>query len=90
MSPGDSSSDLSYFNTTSLVVPYSTQIVDEPGMDVNISLPEVGSSLSVTGGEVWEREGPLVVDTSNIITYVTAVNEDGVYYAGDSIFLQVF
>lgn len=89
VSPGDVTLDLSYSSITGLTVPDSTEVVDKSGANVNITLPEIGSSLSVTGGEEWEREGALIVDTSNVVLYVAVVNEDGVYYAGASIFLQV-
>lgn len=89
VSPGDASSDLSYTFTGALFLANSTEIVDESGEVANVTLPEVGSSLSVTGGDVWEAEGALVVDTSNVVMYVTALNENGVYYAGESIFIQV-
>lgn len=109
VSPGDYSSDLSYTDTgaLSLLVTVSandsesttstTEIVDESGNDVNVTLPAVGSELSVTGGEEWQRleaeegegGGALVVDTSNVVLYVTATNGDGVYYTGESIFVQV-
>lgn len=111
VSPGDSSSDLSYTGTGALVlvtnataasnstvttISETMEIVDEGGNAVNVTLPVVGSRLSVTGGDEWEEleeeeegGGALVVDTSNVVLYVTAVNGDGVYYAGESIFIQV-
>lgn len=89
VSPGDATLDLSYSDITGLTVLNSTEVVDESGANVNMTLPEVGSPLSVTGGDEWEREGALIVDTSNVVLYVVAVNEDGVYYAGASILLQV-
>ncbi|CAN0310202.1 unnamed protein product, partial [Ectocarpus sp. 13 AM-2016] len=36
-----------------------------------------------------EGGGALIVDTSNVVLYVTATNGDGVYYTGESIFVQV-
>lgn len=91
VSPGDASSDLSYTPTGALAMDNSTStaIVDETGAIVNVTLPVVGSALSVTGGDLWEEEGALVVDTSNLVMYVTSLNGDGVYYAGASIFIQV-
>lgn len=89
VSPGDASSDLSYTSTSALNLSSSTDIEDESGVTANITLPEVGSSISVTGGDVWEAEGALVVDTSSIALYVTALNENGIYYPGASIFIQV-
>lgn len=56
---------------------------------MNVTLPEVGSSYSVTNGEEWETNGALIVDTSNIVLYVTSSNEDGTFYAGESIFIEV-
>lgn len=103
VSPGDFSSDLSYTDTGALSLPaanessgsLATDIVDESGATVNVTLPAVGSEFSVTGGEEWEAleaeeagGGALVVDTSNVVLYVTALNGDGVYYAGESIFVQ--
>lgn len=89
VSPGDSTSDLSYTSTSALDLANSTEIEDESGDVVSVTLPEVGSALSVTGGDEWEAEGALVVDTSNVVLYVTSLNNDGVYYAGASIFIQV-
>lgn len=107
VSPGDYSSDLSYTDSGALSLlataandsesTTSTTVVDESGNDVNVTLPAVGSELSVTGGEEWQRleaeegqgGGALVVDTSNVVLYVTATNGDGVYYTGESIFVQV-
>lgn len=91
VSPGDASLDLSYTSTGALAMDNSTStdIADESGAVVNVTLPVVGSALSVTGGDVWEEEGALVVDTSNIVMYVTSLNDDGVYYAGASVFIQV-
>ncbi|CAN0497111.1 unnamed protein product, partial [Laminaria digitata] len=94
VSPGDSSSDLSYTSATALYLANSTVIVDESGDVANVTLPAVGSSLSVTATgeeeeEGEEEEGVLVVDTSNVVMYVAALNEDDVYYAGESIFIQV-
>lgn len=106
VSPGDYSSDLSYTDTGALSLvsgadssassaASATEIVDESGDPVSITLPPVGSELSVTGGEEWEAleaaeagAGALVVDTSNVVLYVTALNGDGIYYAGESIFIQ--
>lgn len=85
VSPGDVSSDLSYTSTTALNLANSTIIVDESGDVANVTLPVVGTALSVTGG----GGGTLVVDTSNVVMYVEALNEDDVYYAGESIFIQV-
>ena len=68
----------------------STEVVDENGETVaSVLLPEVGSALSVTGGEKWEVDGPLAVDTFNVILYVKSLSDDGVYYVGASIFIQV-
>lgn len=106
VSPGDYSSDLSYTDTGALSfvsdtnssatsVASTTEIVDESGNPANVTLPPVGSELSVTGGEEWEAlealeagSGALVVDTSNVVLYVTALNGDGIYYTGESIFIQ--
>ncbi len=103
VSPGDFSSDLSYTDTGALFLPaanessgsLATEIVDESGAAVDVALPVVGSEFSVTGGEEWEAleaeevgGGALVVDTLNAVLYVTALNGDGVYYAGESIFIQ--
>ena len=88
VSPGDYSADLSYTSTTALYLSNSTEIVDEAGDVANVTLPATGSSLSVTPGG-GGGEAALVVDTSNVVLYVTALNEDGVYYAGQSIFIQV-
>lgn len=84
-------------NASSTTTTTSTaEIVDESGNAVSVVLPPVGSDLSVTGGEEWEEleaaeegGGALVVDTANVVLYVTALNGDGVYYAGESIFIQV-
>lgn len=89
VSPGDATLDLSYSFSSALVVPNATEVVDESGAVANTTLPAVGSALSVTGGKVWQREGALAVDTSNVVLYVTSMTEDGVYYAGDSILLKV-
>lgn len=102
VSPGDYSSDLSYSDADALFIAgdandsSTTEIVDESGNAVSVELPPVGSDLSVTGGEEWEEleaaeegGGALVVDTANVVLYVTALNGDGVYYAGESIFVQV-
>lgn len=89
VSPGDYTLDLSYSSTTAFALSDSTEVVDASGVPANVTLPEVGSSLSVTGGEDWEEEGALVVDTSNVVLYVTSLNGDGTYYAGESVFLQV-
>ena len=86
VSPGDSSADLSYTSTTALHLSNSTEIVDEAGDVANVTLPAVESSLSVTEKE---RAAALVVDTSNVVLYVAPLNEDEVYYAGQSIFIQV-
>lgn len=74
----------------------TTEIVDESGNPASVTLPSVGSEFSVTGGEEWQAleaaqagSGALVVDTSNEVLYVTALNGDGIYYAGESIFIQV-
>ena len=76
-------------------VALTTEIVDEFGDPASVTLPAVGSVFSVTGGEEWQAleaalagSGALVVDTSNEVLYVTALNGDGVYYAGESIFIQ--
>lgn len=104
VSPGDYSSDLSYSDTEALSIAVdandsttsTAEIVDESGNDVSVVLPLVGSDLSVTGGEEWEEleaaeegGGALVVDTANVVLYVTALNGDGIYYTGESIFIQV-
>ena len=103
VSPGDYSTDLSYIDTGALSLvagnetsgSLPTEIVDESGAAVGVTLPVVGSEFSVTGGEEWEAleaeeagGGALVVDTLNVVLYVTALNGDGVYYAGESIFIQ--
>ena len=77
---------MSYTSTTALHLSNSTEIVDEAGDVANVTLPAVESSLSVTEKE---RAAALVVDTSNVVLYVAALNEDEVYYAGQSIFIQV-
>lgn len=76
-------------------VALTTEIVDEFGDPASVTLPAVGSVFSVTGGEEWQAleaalagSGALVVDTSNEVLYVTALNGDGVYYAGESILIQ--
>lgn len=104
VSPGDYSSDLSYSDTGALSIDIDAndsststmEIVDESGNAVSLVLPLVGSELSVTGGEEWqeleaaeEGGGALVVDTVNAVQYVTALNGDGIYYTGESIFIQV-
>lgn len=73
----------------------TTEVVDESGDPANVTLPPVASEFSVTGGEerqaleaVEPGSGALVVDTSNLVLYVTALNGDGIYYAGESIFIQ--
>lgn len=106
VSPGDYSLDLSYTDTEALSLvsgtsssstsaASTTEIVDESGNPVDVTLPSVGSEFSVTGGEEWQvleaaeaGSGALVVDTSNVVLYVTALNGDGVYYAGESIFIE--
>lgn len=84
VSPGDATGDLSYASPTALSLGNTTDIVDENGGVANITLPEVGFSLSETGDK-----GMLVVDTSNVVVRVTSLSDDGVYYAGASIFIQV-
>lgn len=84
VSPGDATKDLSYASPTALSLGNTTEVVDENGRVANITLPEGGFSLSGTG-----VEGALVVDTSNIVVRVTSLSDDGVYYAGASIFIQV-
>lgn len=88
VSPGDAAEDLSYASPAALALPPSAEIVDASGAAANTTLPVIGSPLSVTGGEVRRAGGALVVDTSNVVLYVTSSNPDGTYYAGDSIFVE--
>lgn len=89
VSPGDSTPDLSYAGTRALMVSPSTEVSDVAGAQANITLPEVGSSLSLTGGEARQRKGALVVDTSNLVLHVTSPNANGTYYAGASVWIEV-
>ncbi|CAM9188184.1 unnamed protein product, partial [Discosporangium mesarthrocarpum] len=89
VAPGDASEDLSYFGQGALSLANDTTVVtDVAGQDTNTTLPNPGSTLSMNPPSLGGGKA-LMVDTSNVVLYVTATNDDGVYYAGASIFIEV-
>ncbi|CAM9252515.1 unnamed protein product, partial [Choristocarpus tenellus] len=84
VAPGDTSQDLSYSGVNAVLLVNTTVVEDKSGVDANTTLPAPGSELSMT-----DESNAVVVDTSNTVLHVTASNDDGVYYVGESIFLEV-
>jgi hypothetical protein len=81
--PTHSSSDLQYTSTAALVAPTSTVVVDATFTNVVLTLPALGSVLSLAGSSA------VVLQSSTLVTSVVSLTADGVYHCGESIMIRL-
>jgi hypothetical protein len=80
--PTHTSADLQYTSITALVAPTGTVVVDATFTNVVLTLPALGSILSLAGSSA------VVLQSSTLVTSVVSLTADGVYHCGESIMIR--